>query len=142
MIFHTRELDSKIYTDAIHIRREVFVLEQEVPEELEFESEAACIHFVSYLAGLPVATVRLLPLSSELGKIQRMAVLSDYRGHYLGQTLMKEVELVAKNQGLATLQLGAQIQALPFYEKLGYNVISEEFLDANIPHKLMAKTLI
>ena len=65
MIFHTRELDSTLYTDAISIRRQVFMLEQEVPEEIEFESEADCIHFVSYLDGLPVATVRLLPISSD-----------------------------------------------------------------------------
>jgi predicted GNAT family N-acyltransferase len=127
--------------DAYSVRKEVFVEEQNVPLEEEidqFEEEAA--HFVLYDGDLPAGAGRFRIVDGK-GKVERICVLSSYRKKGAGQLIMNAIEDYAHGQDIHTLKLNAQTHAIPFYEKLGYSVVSEEFLDAGIPHKTMEKSI-
>jgi len=127
--------------DAFNIRKTVFVEEQKVPFELEIdEFENDSDHFVLYSNGTPIGAGRFRVLDGK-GKIERICVLSDKRGSGAGNKIMNEIEHYAKESGIGVLKLNAQTYAIPFYEKLGYSVVSDEFLDAGIPHKTMEKNI-
>ncbi|AND39008.1 MULTISPECIES: GNAT family N-acetyltransferase [Cytobacillus] len=127
--------------DAFSVRKQVFINEQNVPEEEEidqFEDEA--VHFVLYNNGMPAGAGRFRTVDGN-GKVERICVLKENRQSGSGKAIMDKIEEHAKKQGLPALKLNAQTQAIPFYEKLGYQVISEEFMDAGIPHRTMKKTI-
>ncbi|GHB05034.1 GNAT family N-acetyltransferase [Modicisalibacter luteus] len=119
---------------AAELRRRVFIDEQHVPEEEEWDGQdPACLHFIAFDAGQPVGTARLLPD----GHIGRVAVLAQARGRGIGLALMRKAIEAAQLEGHAEVQLAAQIHALPFYERLGFQAYGQEFLDAGIPHRNM-----
>lgn len=139
----TADIESPIYRDALELRLQVFVNEQHVSPAIEVdEKESSCLHVVGYdEKRTPVATARLYPLSAEDYKIQRVAVMKTERGKHYGQQLMKEVERIAHEAGAKRLVLGAQNQALPFYEKMGFKVFSEEYEEAGILHHDVEKMI-
>ncbi|UTE79178.1 GNAT family N-acetyltransferase [Rossellomorea sp. KS-H15a] len=127
--------------EVFHIRKTVFVEEQQVPLEEEIdEYENDSTHFVLYDQNKAVGAGRFRILDG-VGKVERICVLKSIRGKGAGRTMMVAIEEYAKRQPLALLKLNAQTYAIPFYEGLGYQVTSEEFLDAGIPHKTMKKTI-
>ncbi len=117
------------------IRRRVFIEEQAVPEELEWEADDAhCLHALAETSlGEPVGTARLL----SSGKIGRMAVLPQWRGRGIGSALLRLLIRTARKENLPTPYLDAQTQALAFYQKHGFEAFGEEFMDAGIPHRRM-----
>src|SRR5699024_5159828 len=133
----------ELYEHCLDIRMKVFVEEQNVPPEEEVDGyEDVCTHFVLYdESGEAVGTVRYRPLDDGLVKVERMAVLKDHRGKKYGYDLMEGVHDHARNAGHKKSKLGAQVHAIPFDEKLGYAVSSDEFDDAGIPHKYMTREL-
>ncbi len=140
-ILHTGDTLSPIYLDAVKIRHEVFVKEQGVPLTAEIDQdEANCVHFVAYEEKTPLGTCRLLPEKNGM-HLQRMAVLKPYRNQHLGKEILLEVERFSKEQHWKKITLHAQISAIPFYEKLGFQTLGEPFLEAGIDHKLMEKNL-
>ncbi|MBS4212113.1 MULTISPECIES: GNAT family N-acetyltransferase [Neobacillus] len=127
--------------DAYTIRKTVFVDEQNVPldEEIDqFEKDAT--HFVMYHEGIPVGAGRFRNVEG-FGKVERICVLKEARNIGAGKAIMETIESHARDKDFQKLKLNAQTQAIPFYEKLGYEVVSEEFMDAGIPHKTMVKNL-
>ncbi|MER1955774.1 MAG: GNAT family N-acetyltransferase [Solibacillus sp.] len=127
---------------AFALRKEVFVKEQGVPLSLELdEHDATAIHFIVNDGEDTIATARLREIEPKIGKVERVCVLSSYRGKRLGVLIMKTVEQYAKSIDFKTLKLNAQSYAVPFYEKLDYVVTSPEFMDADIPHRAMEKEL-
>ncbi|WP_058301757.1 GNAT family N-acetyltransferase [Gorillibacterium timonense] len=130
------------------IRVQVFVEEQNVPSDEEIDefdaSWDACRHFLVKVDGKPAATGRYRSYkeSPPTVKLQRIAVLPEYRGTGLGRVLILAMEADAKKAGADYSVLDAQCQAEPFYRKLGYETVSPEtFLDAGIPHVRMQKRL-
>ena len=130
------------------IRQEVFVYGQNVPPHEEWDdldqNDSICPHFIAWTqdeAGkkIPIGTARLWLHTSDSSKAQRVAVLDPWRGHGVGRTLMDALEAFTWETGRTTVVLGAQTQAIPFYEKLGYQVYGPEYLDAGIPHRDMKK---
>jgi len=121
------------------IRRKVFIEEQNVPEELEWdEYDQDCTHIlVTDENNIPIACGRL----KADGHIGRMAVLKAHRATGIGTSILKELLNHAANLHIKKLYLHAQTSAISFYEKQGFEVSSEEFMDANIPHKSMEKLL-
>ena len=120
------------------LRRRVFIEEQRVPEELEWDGEDMdALHFLARVDGQPVGCARLLPD----GHIGRMAVLNDWRGKGVGRRLMKVLLMEAERLKLGHLFLNAQTQAAGFYTKYGFNQVGGEFFDASIPHVRMERTL-
>lgn len=140
----TQDLSSTIYRYALDIRREVFVQEQRVPLKLEIDDdEGNCIHFVLYTqAQIPTATLRILPAKDNQSVlIQRVATLKAHRGKgYAAQLLTAALEYL-KSQNVEQVELHAQLQAIPFYQKLGFQTYGPKFLDANIPHLTMKKII-
>lgn len=129
--------------DAYYVRKEVFVKEQEVPLEIEIdELEDDAIHFVIYNDDdKPQAAARLRMFDGPKAKLERICVLKEARSFGLGHQLLEALESEAIANGAKEAVMHAQIQALPFYEKKGYKVVSEPFEEAGITHVKMAKTL-
>lgn len=125
--------------DAQKVRIEVFVIEQNVPVELEWdEGDEVSTHAVAYdEQGHPVATGRLLPD----GHIGRMAVSQSLRGQGIGQQVLHALLERARQDGHTELVLHAQTHAIPFYERQGFVVEGEEFIEADMPHRLMRRLL-
>ncbi|MET3194098.1 GNAT family N-acetyltransferase [Gottfriedia sp. OAE603] len=128
--------------DALKVRTEVFVVEQQISKDLEFDGlDNECFHFVAYDGEQPIAAGRLRVIDSN-GKVQRICVRKDYRGKQIGNDIMHLIHKTAKENGILQLVLHAQESAIPFYEKLGYHISSEIFYEAGIPHAEMKITLI
>ncbi|EFM0773936.1 GNAT family N-acetyltransferase [Listeria monocytogenes] len=129
---------------ALKIRNDVFVVEQHVDPALEwdeFDEIDSVVMFVDYEEdGTPLATGRFREKDG-YGKVERICTQKIARGTGSGRRIMEAIESEAKSRGLTTLKLGAQVTAIPFYEKLGYETCSGLFLDAEIEHKEMKKTL-
>lgn len=127
------------------IRRSVFIDEQRVSREEEFDGlDASCIHFIAQIDGRPVGTARLRPNpdgASGCAKAQRVAVLRDSRRLGVGADLMRALEDESRRLGLSQVILHAQTDAIPFYESIGYRAEGDEFFEADIPHRLMRKRL-
>ncbi len=129
--------------DAITIRRIVFVEEQDVPLHLELdEHDASATHFIAYDGEKPFGAGRLRVSEPNVGKVERVCILPEYRGQHLGNLLMNCMEEYAVSNGYKKLKLNAQSYAVPFYEKRNYTVTSPEFLEASIPHRAMEKELV
>jgi predicted GNAT family N-acyltransferase len=131
-ILHVDWLDA---ADALrHIRQTVFVEEQHVPEELEWdELDAVSTHFLARVDATPAATARLTPA----GQIGRMAVLPPFRRRGLASSLLLAVLAEARLRGLKRVFLHAQVQVVDFYRRHGFTTEGEEFLDAGIKHRAM-----
>lgn len=124
------------------IRRRVFVDEQRVPEELEFDGlDGECLQLVALDAGRPVGTARLRWLPGLEAKAERVAVLLEARDRGIGGSLMGGLEQAARERGMERLVLNAQVQVIPFYERLGYRAEGGRFDEAGIPHRRMTKPL-
>lgn len=133
---------SQLHT-CMHIRHEVFVVGQRVPfdEEMDHHDVTDCTHFLATLDGRPVGAARLRFTEAGQGKAERVAVLAEARGEGVGAALMAALHDEAARRGAAEVILASQVQALPFYEKLGYTAYGELFLDAGIDHYMARKAL-
>ena len=122
-------------TDIRRIRETVFIREQNVPPEEEWDDmDAQSQHFLARLGKRDaVGTGRLQPD----GKITRMAVLSEARGCGVGAALLEALLVAAVHQGKAVPWLHAQSDAVEFYERYGFAVAGEPFQEAGIEHRLM-----
>lgn len=120
------------------LRHEVFVVGQDVPEELERdEMDAVSDHAIALVDGRVVGTGRLLPD----GTIGRMAVSSSVRGQGIGAALLAVLEQRARDRGLQAVELHSQVHALGFYGRYGYVPYTEVYLEAGIEHRSMRKEL-
>ncbi|MFD1204621.1 GNAT family N-acetyltransferase [Sporosarcina contaminans] len=140
----------KIITDhdlqkAFHIRKEVFVKEQGVPLEDEFDEfdvlSNRCDHLLAYFNDEPVGTGRIKILEG-YGKLERICILKPYRKFGIGKVMITALEEIAKEKGMLRVILHGQTQAEGFYQKLGYETASEIFMEDGIPHVLMSKDLL
>ena len=121
------------------VRERVFIDEQKVPRELEWDEwDYAGDHAVALDArGNPIGTARLLPD----GRIGRMAVLEDWRGKGVGAALLHAMLERARSRSMARAFLHAQVQAAGFYRRFGFSERGGEFLEAGIPHVEMTLEL-
>lgn len=120
------------------IRRDVFVREQGIPESDEWDDEdATSVHVLATLNRDPVGTGRL----NRAGKIGRIAVMSGLRGQGIGTRILSCLLLEARRHGIREPFLHAQVQAVPFYERLGFSCQGGEFDEAGIPHVRMSLVL-
>ncbi|HDX9577764.1 TPA: GNAT family N-acetyltransferase [Bacillus pseudomycoides] len=133
--------DEKQLMDAFSVRKQVFVDEQKVSAEEEYdEYEHAAKHVVLYDQDAPVGAGRFRIVDG-IGKMERICVLSSHRQKGAGKLIMDALEVLAKEESLPKLKLHAQTHAEPFYHKLGYETISDVFMEADIPHVVMIKQL-
>lgn len=122
---------------ALSLRREVFVGEQHVPADVEFDSyDSTATHLVALVDGDVVGTLRIVWLA-EHAKFGRAAVARAARGHGLATALMRHGMALAHARGETRFYLTAQIDKLALYEKLGFVAVGEQFEDAGMPHLAM-----
>ncbi|WP_173916920.1 GNAT family N-acetyltransferase [Halobacillus sp. Marseille-Q1614] len=127
--------------DAFSVRETVFIHEQQVPPEDEHDDfDETATHIVGYDKDKPLLAGRLR-FVGEYGKFERICVLSSHRGLSLGKQVIAHMERVTKESGYTKAKLNAQTHAEGFYKNLGYETVSDEFMDAGIPHVTMVKTL-
>jgi YbgC/YbaW family acyl-CoA thioester hydrolase len=130
-------------TDAQRIRTEVFVEEQRIPADLEWdEDDNTAVHAIAYnRLGQAVATGRLLQLDGGVAKIGRMAVHRVLRGSGVGRQVLEALQSVAAARGDSEVMLHAQRSAEDFYLGLGYAPRGDEFEEAGIAHIEMTRSL-
>lgn len=128
---------------ASSIRRQVFIDEQRIPAELEFDlADADCVHALACNRfGLPLATGRLLEHVPGMAKIGRMAVLRAMRGGQIGRQVLEALMEEAKRQGDREVLLHAQLSAESFYLRAGFQRRGQPFEEAGIGHVEMIKAL-
>ena len=138
---------SELKLDAEKIRRQVFIQEQSILEQDEWDAlDAVSLHFVVYDRHLEndlkinqaIATARLL----ENNSIGRVAVLKLYRSKGVGRLIMQQIIEHARTEKRQFLKLSSQVHAIAFYESFGFQVKGEEYLDCGIPHIDMYLELI
>ncbi len=129
--------------DAQAIRAEVFVNEQKIPAELEWDAaDAGCVHAVAYNRfGLPLATGRWVQQAPGVGKIGRMAVIATMRSAAVGGRVLEALMRSARLSGNREVMLHAQTSASAFYTRAGFAVRGPEFEEAGIAHVEMVKAL-
>ncbi|MGW0612179.1 GNAT family N-acetyltransferase [Streptomyces sp. NPDC002788] len=134
------------------VRKEVFVGEQGVPQDLEYDVyDAGAVHVLAVREdGVPLGTGRLLSgdaavaqtgTDPSVGSLGRLAVVSHARGLGVGVALVRAIEDAARVRGLTAVDLHAQTHALGFYERLGYEAYGQEYLEAGIAHRGMRRSL-
>ena len=138
--FRVEPADYKVdFQDLRSVREPVFVVEQQVPLELEWdELDPHCRHVIARDdAHRPIGTGRLTPEH----KIGRMAVLKEWRGRGVGEALLLALIEQARELGLPEVSLHAQVDAIGFYEKFGFVPYGERFEEAGIQHQSMRLAL-
>jgi predicted GNAT family N-acyltransferase len=136
-----------IYEDlltAFQIRKDVFVQEQGVPLEDEFDQfdnlNGLCEHILVHYNDQPVGTGRIRFVDG-VGKLERICILEPYRKFGLGKIIIQALEEIAEERGVSQVKLHGQTQAEGFYLKLGYQSSSDVFMEDGIPHIIMLKEL-
>jgi YbgC/YbaW family acyl-CoA thioester hydrolase len=134
---------AELGTDASGLRTEVFVNEQRIPAELEWdEADALCLHAVGYnRLGQAVATGRLLPSDGGIARVGRMAVHQVLRGCGFGEQVLRALVAEALGRGDRLMELHAQRTAASFYARLGFVPQGEPYEEAGIPHVTMTSPL-
>ncbi|MET8946944.1 GNAT family N-acetyltransferase [Streptomyces sp. NPDC004542] len=134
------------------VRKKVFVGEQGVPEDIEYDvHDATAVHVLAVREdGRPLGTGRLLSGAAaaaktggdpSVGSLGRLAVVREARGLGVGVALVRAIEDAARARGLTAVDLHAQTHALGFYERLGYEAYGPEYPEAGIAHRAMRRAL-
>ncbi len=134
---------------ALAIREIVFIEEQSVPESLERDADdAQAFHVLALEGGHAIGTGRLVALtvapegqSGNWGRVGRMAVLQSNRKGGTGSKLLSALEAEARRRGMAGIILHAQLSAMEFYKRHGYETHGAVFEEAGMPHLEMKKKL-
>ncbi len=133
--------DAATFAECRAIRLAVFVEEQHVPPEEEWdELDATATHVLARLGDTSVGTARLV-VADQRARIGRMAVLREYRKQGAGSALMRCLLDIARSAALPEAYLAAQVHAIPFYERFGFTAQGPQFEEAGIPHRWMTLPL-
>ncbi|MEH7453302.1 GNAT family N-acetyltransferase [Gottfriedia acidiceleris] len=129
---------------AFAIRKDIFVKEQGVPVEDEFDQydklNGDCQHILVHYNEQPVGTGRIRFVDG-VGKLERICILESFRKFGLGKNIIKALEEIAEEQGASKVKLHGQTHAEGFYKNLGYHTSSDVFIEDGIPHILMLKEI-
>ena len=127
--------DKEIAEQAFNIRRKVFVEEQGVDPNLEYDREDQSHHYLLTLAGRPIATARWRETEKGI-KLERFAVLPEFRNRGFGEIILEEVIKDVVTFG-KIVYLHSQSGAVPFYERHGFVKEGAMFVEAGIEHYYM-----
>lgn len=140
------KLEIVVYTEAEAsiwaIRHSVFQVEQRVDAALDFDGlDPESKHILAYINGKAVGTTRLRYLDEQTVKIERLAVLPEFRGHGIGRKIMEAALEFLTQAQIKTVQLHAQLYIKDLYQKLGFVQVGDIFEEAGILHVKMQKQL-
>jgi predicted GNAT family N-acyltransferase len=120
-----------------NIREKVFIQEQKVTPQLEWDGmDEKAIHFLVFNDKAAIGCARAIVIKDHM-QLGRMAVLKEYRGQGIGSALLEKAMTIAKLNQLSVIYISAQCHAIDFYKKFGFEVKSDIYLDAEIPHRDM-----
>ena len=120
-----------------NIREKVFIQEQKVTPQLEWDGmDEKAIHFLVFNDKAAIGCARAIVIKDHM-QLGRMAVLKEYRGQGIGSALIEKAMTTAKLNELSAIYISAQCHAIDFYKKFGFEVTSDIYLDAEIPHRDM-----
>jgi ribosomal protein S18 acetylase RimI-like enzyme len=130
------------YDQAVKLRQEILraPLDLDLHSE-DLSSETKQLHFGIFSNDLIQACLVIVPVEDSLAKLRQMAVEPEQQRNGLGRKLILEVEEHLKSIGFKEIELNARTSAIGFYQKLGYEVIGEEFTEVKIPHLKMLKSI-
>lgn len=130
-------LDSDLGRLALALRREVFILEQNVPEEIERDAyDATATHIVALREGTVVGVLRIVNLPEHV-KIGRVAVARAARGSGIATAMMRFAMDLCRARGETRFYLTSQSDKVPLYERLGFTAYGDEFEEGGMPHRAM-----
>lgn len=134
-----RSLTPEEMASAFAIRHEVFVREQDIPAELDFDGrDKQAQHVLVCSAGRGVATGRVLVSDSGEAVLARIAVLPEFRGHGLGRVVVRELEAIAVQFEATSLRLHPHRHLERYYQQLGYTTVPGT--DSVAGHELITMT--
>ena len=130
------------YYDMVKLRDEVLRKPLGLnfsPEELESETDNMLI--AAYEDEQILGCCMLVEEEPRIVRLRQMAVLNDLQGKGIGRALINFAENIARDRGYRAIRMHARINAIGFYEKVGYMVKGDEFTEVTIPHYVMEKAL-
>lgn len=140
-----KAVDADALNRCLEIRNRVFTLERGVPKEIEVDEydcpSKSCDHFLLIFGKNDAGTIRCLYTENNNIQIQRFCFLKEYRGLGLGRIVMEYIEDYYKNRGISGIELDSKYEVCGFYEKCGYEKVSEVFIEASIEHIKMRKRI-
>ena len=129
------------YDSLTMIREKVFIEEQKVTSQLEWDGmDKEAIHFLAFKDEKAIGCARALVIEYCM-QLGRIAVLKEYRGEGIGSALLEKAIVTAKLNQISSIHISAQCYAIDFYLKFGFEVTSDIYLDAEIPHRDMTLKL-
>lgn len=139
-----RAMDADDLSVCLAIRHAVFIVGQNVPADLECDGrEDECAHYLALVDDEAVGTARIMPVDGKF-KFQRVAVREAYRGNGVGAGLMRFImdDLATRPDAAdRVFFLSSQVSAIGFYERLGFTVCSDTYMDAGIEHRDMRRAI-
>ena len=143
IIEFTKATRPDLFEQAIALRFDVYVTEQGAPPDTEpDEVDASATHWAWLTQDNELAaTGRLVEKPTGVAKIGRITVKRSFRGTGLGRQLMTHLLEASRQRGFTVTRIHAQVHAIPFYEKLGFEVEGEPFIEDNVPHVVMQRSL-
>ena len=131
--------------ECLQIRQTVFIKEKGVPKEIEIDAmddlQSSCTHFLVCDGKNPIGTFQCANMDKNTIKVQRLCFLKESRGKGFGRQALVFLEAWSRQQNKNRIEIDAKQDVYPFYEKCGYQKISDPFLEADIPHVRMEKRL-
>ena len=138
-------VDADALERCLQIRNRVFTLEKGVPQKIEVDQydclNKSCTHFLVKYSKNDIGTVRCLYTANGNIQIQIFFFLKEYRGIGLLKIVIEYIEDYYKAQGIKIIEMDAKYEVFGFYEKCGYEKVSEVFIEANIEHVKMMKQI-
>jgi len=119
-----------------NLRKKVFVQEQNIPfERVKDEDDGYFIHFLVFRNSNPIGTARISFNNVEnIAFIERLCILKEHRKSGIGKFFMEELVEYCKKQNFNKIFLSSQERVTDFYNKVGFNICSERYMDSNLPH--------
>jgi predicted GNAT family N-acyltransferase len=133
---------SPLYTQALQLRYEILRKPLGINFTIEeLQNDKQDIHFALLENNELLACLTLTKCKNEKMKMRQVATKASERGKGLGTKLANEAEQYAIENGFNTMFCHARKTAVPFYQKMGYKIVSDEFIEVGIPHCVMEKQL-
>lgn len=141
-LIYKRATNTSELKGAFAVRREVFIYEQNISEDEEYDGlDDTCRHYIAQNGNNVIGTARVRDISQDCMKIERMAVLPTYRRKGVGTGILKVIEEEFKKGPVTELILHAQMDAFLFYKACAFQEVGETFYEAGIEHIKMQKKL-
>jgi len=134
--------NSRLYKKVIKLREKVLRIPLGLKfSEKDLETDKHEMIFAMIIDEKPIACLQARNIDNHTAKLRQMAVHPDFQGLGLGKHLIRQTEKVLKTKNIQIIELNARKTALEFYQKSGYNVCSDEFIEVGIPHYKMIKKI-